>query len=70
MEGEWQLDWTEDKSVHRLDLTPDTAAARIVARFEYFRQPCPLELKVTPRPPRVSVEPTHVVFIDAQRSTD
>jgi hypothetical protein len=67
MDGEWQLDWTEDKSVHRLDLTPDTAAARIVARFEYFQQPCGLELKVSPRPSRVSVEPTHTVYVDAQR---
>jgi hypothetical protein len=67
MDGEWQLDWTEDKSVHRLDLTPDTAAARIVARFEYFQQPCDLELKVSPRPSRVSVEPTHMVYVDSQR---
>ncbi len=66
MDGEWQLDWSEDKSVHRIDLTPDTAAARVVARFEYFRQPCGLALKVTARPSRVSVEPMHMVFIDAQ----
>jgi len=67
MDGEWQLDWTEDKSVHRIDLTPDTAAARVVARYEYFQQPCGLELKVAARPSRVSVEPTHMVYVDAQR---
>jgi hypothetical protein len=66
MDGEWQLDWSEDKSVHRIDLTPDTAAARIVARFEYFRQPCELALKVTSQASRVSVEPMHMVFIDAE----
>jgi hypothetical protein len=66
MDGEWQLDWKEDKSVHRTDLTPETAAARVVARFEYFRQPCNLALKVTTRPSRVSVEPMHLVFVDAQ----
>lgn len=67
MDGEWQLDWTEDHSVHRLDLTPDAAAARLVARYEYFRQPCGLELTVAPRPSRVSVEPTHIVYVDRQR---
>jgi hypothetical protein len=67
MDGEWQLDWTEDKSVHRLDLTPDTAASRVVARFEFFRQPCGLALKVAARPSRVSVEPTHMVYVDPQR---
>src|SRR5581483_8745034 len=67
MDGEWQLDWSGDRSVHRIDLTPETAAARFVARFEYFQQPCGLELKVTARPSRVSVEPTHLVFVDPQR---
>jgi hypothetical protein len=67
MDGEWQLDWTEDKSVHRLDLTPDTAAARIVARFEYFQQPCGLQLGVKTRPSRVTVEPTYIVQVDRQR---
>src|SRR4029079_12329390 len=37
------------------------------ARFEYFQQPCNLELKVSPRPSRVSVEPTHMVYVDSQR---
>jgi hypothetical protein len=67
VDGEWQLEWKEDKSVHRLDLAPDTAAARVVARFEYFRQPCGLELKVEARPSRVSVEPTHMIYLDPQQ---
>jgi hypothetical protein len=67
MDGEWQLEWNEDKSVHRLDVTPEAAAARVVARFEYFRQPCGLELKVAGRPSRVSVEPSHVLHVDPQR---
>ncbi len=65
--GQWQLEWTEDASVRRLDLAADnTAPAGQVARFEYFKQPCGLALRVTPRPSRVSVEPTHVVSVDAQ----
>src|SRR5262249_50726326 len=67
MDAEWQLDFREDKSVHRVDLTPDTSAGRMVARYEYFRQPCGLELKVSARPSRISVEPTHAVFIEPER---
>jgi hypothetical protein len=67
VDGEWQLEWKEDKSANRLDLAPDTAAARVVARFEYFQQPCGLELKVKARPSRVSVEPTHMIYLDPQQ---
>jgi hypothetical protein len=63
MDGEWQLDWSDDPSTHRIDLTPEAAAARVVARFEYFRQPSGLEVSVRSRPARVSVEPTHLVFV-------
>ena len=68
VDGQWQLEWTEDGSVHRLDLTPEAAASRLVARFEYFRQPCELALAVAPRPSRVSVEPTHVIYVDPQQA--
>jgi len=67
VDGQWQLEWTEDGSVHRLDLTPEAAASRLVARFEYFRQPCELALAVSPRPSRVSVEPTHLIYVDPQQ---
>jgi hypothetical protein len=65
MDGEWQLDWQEDKTVHRIDLMPD--AGRTVARYEYFQQPCGLDVKVSARPARVSVEPVHMVFIEPER---
>jgi hypothetical protein len=67
VDGQWQLEWSEDGSVHRLDLTPEAAASRLVARFEYFRQPCELALAVAPRPSRVSVEPTHLIYVDPQQ---
>ena len=67
LEGEWQTQWKEDGSTRRLDVGSDAAAARIAVRYEYFRQPCGLQLKVAARPSRVSVEPTHVVYIDAQQ---
>lgn len=67
MDGEWQLDWQEDESVHRVDLLPESAAGRVVARFEYFQQPCNLLLQVSARPSRVSVEPVHMVYVEAER---
>jgi hypothetical protein len=67
MDGEWHLDWKEDKSVHRIELMPETAAARVVARYEYFQQPCGLAVKVSARPSRLSVEPIHRVYVEAER---
>ncbi|HZN34767.1 MAG TPA: hypothetical protein VFB80_13155, partial [Pirellulaceae bacterium] len=64
--GQWQLEWTEDRSVRRVDLAAETSPADLVARFDYFRQPCGLQLRVAARPSRVSVEPTHLVFVDPQ----
>ena len=65
--GQWQLEWTEDRSVRRLDLAAEATPSSAVARFEYFRQPCGLQLRVSSRPSRISVEPTHVVSVDAQQ---
>jgi hypothetical protein len=67
VEGEWRLEWKEDSSARRLDLTPEAIASRWIARFDYFRQPCNLELKVTARPSRVTVEPAHLVHVDRQQ---
>ena len=64
--GQWQLEWTEDATVRRLDLAADSALGGQVARFEYFKQPCGLQLRVASRPSRVSVEPTHVISVDPQ----
>jgi hypothetical protein len=67
VEGEWQLDWTEDSSVRRLDPTAETSSVQPVARFDYFRQPCELQLRVEPRPSRISVEPTYRLDVNPQR---
>jgi hypothetical protein len=67
VEGEWQIDWQEDGTVRRLDISADASAARLAARFEYFRQPCGMTLKVAPRPSRVTVEPTYLVFVEPRQ---
>ena len=67
VEGQWQLDWNDDPSVRRLDIAADASAAELAARYEYFRQPCGLVLRVAPRPSRVSVEPLHVVYVEPRQ---
>jgi hypothetical protein len=64
VDGDWSLKWTEDGSTRRIDLTNEpTLAARVAARFEYFRQPCGLKLQVAPRATRINVEPTYLVHV-------
>ncbi len=68
VDGDWSLQWTEDSSVRRVDAIADASSAvRHSARFEYFRQPCGLKMQVVPRPTRVHVEPTYVIFLDKHR---
>ncbi len=68
VDGDWSLQWTEDSSVRRVDALVDSASTvRHTARFEYFRQPCALKMQVVPRPTRVHVEPTYVIFLDKHR---
>ncbi|MGI8978420.1 MAG: hypothetical protein ACR2FY_04270 [Pirellulaceae bacterium] len=68
IDGDWSLEWTEDASTRRVDVPADAAAAALksVARFEYFRQPCPLQLKVAARPTRLVIEPTYLIFVEPQ----
>jgi hypothetical protein len=67
VEGEWQVQWSEDPTVQRVDISADPSASLLAARYEYFRQPCGLSLQVSPRPSRVSVEPTYVVHVEPRQ---
>ena len=67
VEGDWLLEWKEDSSVRRLDLPADATTSKLVARHEFSRQPCGLELTVAARPSRVSIEPVHVAFVDSRQ---
>ncbi len=64
VEGNWLLDWQEDAATRRVALGAEAGAGRS-ARFEYFRQPCGLQLRVSPEPTRISVEPLYVAYVDA-----
>jgi hypothetical protein len=66
VDGDWQLSWRGEQSVRRLDLPQDPALAKVAARYEYSRQPCNLQLTVSPRPSRISVEPLHVVTVEGR----
>ncbi len=65
--GDWSLEWTEDASTRRVDVPAEAAATtKSVARFEYFRQPCGLQLKVAARPTRLVIEPSYTIFVEPQ----
>ena len=66
--GDWLLRWTEGSNVRRIDTPADSPLGTLAARFEYFRQPCNLKLQVSPRPTRISVEPTYVIYVDADQT--
>jgi len=69
VDGDWLLQWTEDPSVRRVEAPVDsTSLGKLAARFEYFRQPSHLKLQVLPRPTRISVEPTYIVYVDAEQT--
>lgn len=66
VEGDWNLNWSDEGSTRRVELTDaPLGAGRPVARFDYYKQPLDLKLAVTPRPTRVAVEPQYQVFVDA-----
>ncbi len=67
IDGDWSLEWTEDASTRRVDVPAEAAAAlKSIARFEYFRQPCGLQLKVAARPTRLVIEPSYLIFVEPQ----
>ena len=67
VDGDWSLAWTQDAGTRRVEVpAPVGAAVASVARFEYFRQPCALAVAIEPRPTRIAVEPTYVVYVEPQ----
>ncbi|HUE71261.1 MAG TPA: hypothetical protein VMP01_10285 [Pirellulaceae bacterium] len=65
VDGDWSLSWTQDASTRRVEVpAPLGVAAASVARFDYFRQPCGLKVAIEPRPTRIAVEPTYVVYVE------
>ncbi len=67
IEGDWSLEWTEDASTRRVDVAPELPqTTKTIARFEYFRQPCGLQLKVAARPTRLVIEPRYLIQVEPQ----
>jgi hypothetical protein len=65
LDGDWSLSWTQDAGTRRVEVPAASAMTQgSVARFEYFRQPCGLKVAIEPRPTRIAVEPTYVVYVE------
>lgn len=68
--GDWAVDWTEGRDVRRVLALPETAStsSKIAARFEFIQQPFSLKFKVARKQTRISVEPTYILFLEANRA--
>ena len=64
VEGDWSVQWFAGAHVRRIETPPETAnPAPTVARFEYYRQPFSLQLQISPREQRISVEPRYEIYV-------
>lgn len=68
VEGDLAVRWREGAKLNRVDEIPDVPKpANSAARFEYFAQPCSLQLEVTPKRVRATVEAIYVVDVQTDR---
>jgi hypothetical protein len=67
---DWRVDWTLGPSVRRI-ATPDTLETtgdrRPLATFQYFRQPCRLEVEARPQEARTTVRPRYRMHVEEDR---
>lgn len=70
VEGEQSAVWVEGANVRRVDdpnLIDPMRTTKSLARFEFDAQPFSLQVQTVPKKTRISVEPTYVVYVDAQQ---
>ncbi|MEK6249052.1 MAG: hypothetical protein N2C12_12790, partial [Planctomycetales bacterium] len=64
---DWSIEWLETFE-NRFDIRRvDAADADVAARFEYYRQPYSLKVKVAPPTSEVTVKPEYVIDVTADR---
>lgn len=67
-DGEWQTDFTTGPNLQRLEDSSGTpSSAGGVARFEYYRQPCSLQIELTPKRTQLSLDPAYVFHTEPDR---
>ncbi|MFO0870948.1 MAG: hypothetical protein U0935_18625 [Pirellulales bacterium] len=66
IDGDWSVTWPERVNVQQVEVPDSLRQQRVVARFEYFRQPSSLSVLVQPRRTRVYVEPEYTVHVGPQ----
>ena len=67
---DWLVYWYLGPSVRRVqvaDDSNDTQERKQLATFEYFRQPCRLDVEIKPQSTRVNVEPTYRLKVEEDR---
>ncbi len=66
VDGDWSVTWPQRENVQQVEVPDALRQQRVVARFEYFRQPCSLGVLVQPRKTRVTVEPEYTLRVGPQ----
>ena len=68
VDGEWQVDVIPGLNVQRIDNVGEVARQQnLVARFEYYRQPCSLKIELIPKQTRLSLDPIYVFHVEPTR---
>ncbi|NLY02960.1 MAG: hypothetical protein GXY83_43465 [Rhodopirellula sp.] len=64
--GDWHVRCEADSHVRQVDTLPEWLRSEgLVAGFEYFRQPFSLSAHIIARQTRISVEPEHLLLVEA-----
>ena len=69
---EWLVYWTLGPSVRRvqaIETFETNQERRLLASFQYFRQPCRLDVEIKPQDTRISVQPDYQMHVSEDRVT-
>jgi hypothetical protein len=70
VEGDWRIEWKQQRDVREIDPPSDMPEAerdRVVAAYEFFRQPFTLLATVSPQKPHITVDPHYELVVERQR---
>lgn len=63
--SDWQVLWGTSSGLRETDQLPDNVRSEeVVAGFEFTTQPYSLKARLTPRKPRIGVDPKHVLLVE------
>ena len=70
VEGDWRIEWNQERDVREIDPPadlPEVERDRVVAAYEFFRQPFSLVATVSPQKPDVTVDPHYALTVESEQ---